>query len=89
MHMQSPMRPDVRVKCKDSVYKSPICRASCVTQHSLIFDRHEYNQFMDGEGSGLSVDTHTCSLLSSYRVSCIVQRKNEEVVQQELHVSGG
>ena len=80
MHMQSLMRPDVGVKYKDSVYKSPICRASCVTQHSLIFDTHEYNQFMVGEVSGLSVDTHTCSPLSSYGASCIVQRKNEEVV---------
>ena len=74
------MRPDVRVKYKDRVYKSPICRASCATQHSPVFDRHEYNQFMVCEVSGLSVDTPTCSLLSSYGVSCIAQRKNEEVV---------
>ena len=80
MHIQSLMRLDVGVKYKDSVYNSPICRASCVTQRSLIFDRHEHKQFMVDEVSGPSVDIHTCSPLSSYGVSHIVRRKNEEVV---------
>lgn len=66
IRMQSMMRPDVRVKYKDGVYKSPICRARGL-RHSTFdqFDSHKYYEFKIGKVSKLSVDIQACSPLSS------------------------
>ena len=66
MRMQGMMRPDVRLKYKNGVYKSPICRAGGL-RHSTFdqFDRHKYDQFMVGKVRRLSVDTQACLPLSS------------------------